>query len=199
MCCVHLAVLRAVSGGLASSAHEWLLQRLGAGIAQRGVAAVALGRCVLRPWHLKSLTRAQVGLTHESNFEIITNVRKVSEYMIPPPHPTDGGVRQLVNYALSTKENSKETLVKVGKKEPRQISHEAKESTALCRPKVRPEDARAWRVGEMPGCLLVHTRICAASARKSAASRGTIPPALWSDETKAGAADASIAPGGGVG
>jgi hypothetical protein len=41
-------------GGLASSAHEWLLQRLGAVTAQRG-NAVALGRCVLRPWHLVSL------------------------------------------------------------------------------------------------------------------------------------------------
>ena len=50
-----LAVLGAVGGGLASSAHEWLLQRLGAVIAQRVIAAVALGRCVLRPWHLVSL------------------------------------------------------------------------------------------------------------------------------------------------
>jgi hypothetical protein len=49
MCCVHLAVLGAVGGGLASSAHEWLLQRLGAVAAQRGIAADALGRCVLRP------------------------------------------------------------------------------------------------------------------------------------------------------
>ena len=49
-----LAVLGAVGGGLASSAHEWLLQRLGAVIAQRGIAAVALGRCVLLPWHLES-------------------------------------------------------------------------------------------------------------------------------------------------
>ena len=55
VCCVHLAVLGTVGGGLALSAHEWLLQRLGAGIAQRGIAAVALGRCVLRPWHLVSL------------------------------------------------------------------------------------------------------------------------------------------------
>ena len=47
-----LAVLGAVGGGLASSAYEWLLQRLGAVTAQRGIAAVALGRCVLRPWHL---------------------------------------------------------------------------------------------------------------------------------------------------
>ena len=52
VCCVHLAVLGTVGGGLASSAHEWLLQRLGAVTAQRGIAAVALGRCVLRPWHL---------------------------------------------------------------------------------------------------------------------------------------------------
>ena len=43
MCSVHLAFLGAVGGGLASSAHEWLLQRLGAVIAQRGIAA--LGRC----------------------------------------------------------------------------------------------------------------------------------------------------------
>ena len=43
MCCVHLAVLGAVGGGLASSAHEWLLQCLGAVVAQRGIAAVALG------------------------------------------------------------------------------------------------------------------------------------------------------------
>jgi tetratricopeptide (TPR) repeat protein len=35
---VHLAVLGAVSGGLASSAHEWLLQRLGAVIAQRDIS-----------------------------------------------------------------------------------------------------------------------------------------------------------------
>jgi len=52
---MHLAVLGAVGGGLASSAHEWLLQRLGAVTAQRGIAAVALGRCVLLPWHLESL------------------------------------------------------------------------------------------------------------------------------------------------
>ena len=50
MCCV--PVLGAVDGGLASSAHEWLLQRLGAVIAQRGIAAVALGR--LRPPSLAS-------------------------------------------------------------------------------------------------------------------------------------------------
>ena len=50
--CVNLAVLGTVGGGLASSAHEWLLQRLGAVIAQRDIAAVALGRCDLRPWHL---------------------------------------------------------------------------------------------------------------------------------------------------
>jgi hypothetical protein len=55
VCCLHLAVPRAVGGGLASSAHELLLQRLGAVPAQRGIAAVALGRCVLRPWHLVSL------------------------------------------------------------------------------------------------------------------------------------------------
>ena len=55
VCCVHLAVLGTVGGGLASSAHEWLLQRLGAVAAQRGIAADALGRCVLRPWHLESL------------------------------------------------------------------------------------------------------------------------------------------------
>ena len=55
MCCVHLAVLGTVGGGLASSAHELLLQRLGAVTAQRGIAAVALGRCVLRPGHLVSL------------------------------------------------------------------------------------------------------------------------------------------------
>jgi hypothetical protein len=53
VCCVHLAVLGAVGGGLASSAHEWLLQRLGAVAAQRGIVADALGRCVLRPWHLE--------------------------------------------------------------------------------------------------------------------------------------------------
>ena len=69
VCCVHLAVLGTVGGGLASSAHEWLLQRLGAVTAQRGIAAVALGRCVLRPWHLdlleassqESSSRAYVG------------------------------------------------------------------------------------------------------------------------------------------
>ena len=61
MCCV--PVLGAVDGGLASSAHEWLLQRLGAVIAQRGIAAVALGRCVLRPWHLESASaRAAAGV-----------------------------------------------------------------------------------------------------------------------------------------
>ena len=48
VCCVHLAVLGTVGGGLASSAHEWLLQRLEAVAAQRGIAADALGRCVLR-------------------------------------------------------------------------------------------------------------------------------------------------------
>ena len=52
---MHLAVLGAVGGCLASSAREWLLQRLGAVIAQRGIAADSLGRCVLRPWHLESL------------------------------------------------------------------------------------------------------------------------------------------------
>jgi len=48
--CAHLAVFGAVGGGLASSAHEWLLQRLAAVIAERGIAAaaaVALARCVL--------------------------------------------------------------------------------------------------------------------------------------------------------
>ena len=45
MCSVHLAVLGTVGGGLASSAHERLLQCLGAVIAQRGMVAVALGRC----------------------------------------------------------------------------------------------------------------------------------------------------------
>ena len=40
VCSVHLAVLGAVGGGLASSAHEWLLQHLGAVIAQRGIAAL---------------------------------------------------------------------------------------------------------------------------------------------------------------
>ena len=44
VCCVHLTVLGTVGGGLASSAHEWLLQRLGAVAAQRGIAADALGR-----------------------------------------------------------------------------------------------------------------------------------------------------------
>ncbi len=48
VCGVHLAVLGTVGGGLASSAHERLLQRLGAVIAQRGIAAP---RCVLVPWH----------------------------------------------------------------------------------------------------------------------------------------------------
>jgi hypothetical protein len=43
---VHLAVLGTVGGGLASSAHEWLLQRLGTVTAQRGIAAVALERHV---------------------------------------------------------------------------------------------------------------------------------------------------------
>ena len=41
--------LEQVGGGLASSAHEWLLQHLAAVIALRGTAAVVLGRCVLRP------------------------------------------------------------------------------------------------------------------------------------------------------
>jgi hypothetical protein len=53
VCCVHLAVLGTVGDGLASSEHEWLLQRLAAVIAQRGIFAVA--RCVLRSWHLVSL------------------------------------------------------------------------------------------------------------------------------------------------
>jgi len=48
--CVHLAVLGAVGGGLASSAHEWLLQRLAAVIAQRGIAALGL-----RPDHFTLL------------------------------------------------------------------------------------------------------------------------------------------------
>ena len=43
VCCVHLAVLGTVGGGLALSAQEWLLQRLAAVIAQRGIA-VALAR-----------------------------------------------------------------------------------------------------------------------------------------------------------
>ena len=42
-------------GGHASCAHEWLLQRLAVVIAQGGIAAVALGRCVLSPWHLVPL------------------------------------------------------------------------------------------------------------------------------------------------
>ena len=54
VCCVHLAVLGTVGCGLASSAHEWLLQRLAAVIAQLAIAD-ALGRCVLRPWHLLPL------------------------------------------------------------------------------------------------------------------------------------------------
>jgi hypothetical protein len=48
-----LAVFGAVGGGLASRAHECLLQCLGAVIAQRGIAALA--HCVPRPWHLVSL------------------------------------------------------------------------------------------------------------------------------------------------
>jgi hypothetical protein len=44
VCCVHLAVLGTVGGGLASSAHEWLLQRLGEVVAQ---FCFALGRSVL--------------------------------------------------------------------------------------------------------------------------------------------------------
>jgi hypothetical protein len=52
---VHLAVLGTVGGGLASIADEWLLQHLKAVTAQRGIAAVAHCRCVLRPWHLVSL------------------------------------------------------------------------------------------------------------------------------------------------
>ena len=56
LCAVfHLAVLGSVGGGLASSAHEWLLQRLGAVTAQRGIAAVALARCVIRPGHIFNL------------------------------------------------------------------------------------------------------------------------------------------------
>ena len=39
----------------AQSAHEWLLHRPGAVAAQRVIAADALGRCVLSPWHLESL------------------------------------------------------------------------------------------------------------------------------------------------
>ena len=49
VCCMPLAVLGTVGGGLASSARKWLLERLGAVIAQRGIAADALGRCVLSP------------------------------------------------------------------------------------------------------------------------------------------------------
>ena len=51
--CAHLAVLGTIGGGLASGAHEWLLQHLAAVITQRGIA-VAVGSCVLRPWHLVS-------------------------------------------------------------------------------------------------------------------------------------------------
>jgi len=54
--CVHLAVLGAVGGGLASKAHGWLLQLLAAVIAQRGIAALA--RCVFRPWRLVPLEQA---------------------------------------------------------------------------------------------------------------------------------------------
>ena len=54
VCCVHLAVLGTVGGGLALSAHGWLLQRLAIVMAQRGIA-VALARCVLRPGHLVPL------------------------------------------------------------------------------------------------------------------------------------------------
>ena len=46
VCCVHLAVLGTVGGGLALSAHEWLLQRFAAVIAQHGTV-VALARCAL--------------------------------------------------------------------------------------------------------------------------------------------------------
>jgi hypothetical protein len=60
VCCVHLAVLGTVGGCLASSAHEWLLQRLAAVITLLGIAAVALGRCVLRLWHLVSLALAKL-------------------------------------------------------------------------------------------------------------------------------------------
>ena len=62
VCCVHLAVLGTVGGGLASSAHEWLLQRLAAVIAQRGIA-VALAPRVLRPVHLGTLVKNQLEMT----------------------------------------------------------------------------------------------------------------------------------------
>ena len=60
-------------GSLASSAHEWLLQHLGTVVAQRVIAAVALGRCVLRPWHLESASaRAAAGVIqiYSRNLEI---------------------------------------------------------------------------------------------------------------------------------
>ena len=46
-------VVTRIGGGLASSAYEWLLQRLAAVIAQRGIASIGLARC-LRRWHLLS-------------------------------------------------------------------------------------------------------------------------------------------------
>jgi hypothetical protein len=61
VCCVHLAVLGTVGGGLALSAHKWLLQRLAIVMAQRGIA-VALARCVLRPGHLVPLGNLSTNL-----------------------------------------------------------------------------------------------------------------------------------------
>jgi hypothetical protein len=63
-CSVHLAVLGTVGGGLASSAHEWLLSAVIA--QQRGIAAVALARCVLRPWHLVSQAPALISQNNSS-------------------------------------------------------------------------------------------------------------------------------------
>jgi hypothetical protein len=48
VCCVSWQSLEQIGGGLASSAHEWLLQRFAAVTAQRGIADVG-------PWHLVSL------------------------------------------------------------------------------------------------------------------------------------------------
>ena len=83
VCCVHLAVLGTVGGGLASSAHGWLLQRLGAVAAQRGIAADALGRCVLRPWHLESLgnlVKREAAWHQEKTCEDITPYSVITQF-----------------------------------------------------------------------------------------------------------------------
>ena len=63
VCCVHLAVLGTVGGGLASSAHEWLLQRLAAVIAQRVALLSHLPPASSVLVHLGTLVKNQLEMT----------------------------------------------------------------------------------------------------------------------------------------